>query len=69
LCPVLLTHLKLLTKAAKSLENAGVDMVMFCANTLHKVYDIVEKKINTPNTEEIRVLLKNKKVIFIDEAQ
>lgn len=39
---------ELLIQAAKSLENAGVDMVMFCANTPHKVYSIVEKEINVP---------------------
>lgn len=39
---------ELLTKAAKSLENAGVDMLMFCANTPHKVYNVVEQNITTP---------------------
>lgn len=37
-----------LTAAAKSLENAGADRLMFCANTPHKVYDIVVAKIKTP---------------------
>ncbi len=39
---------ELIAKAAKSLENAGVDMLMLCANTPHKVYNKVEKQINTP---------------------
>jgi aspartate racemase len=39
---------ELLIEGAKSLERAGVEMLMFCANTPHKVYDIVEQKINTP---------------------
>jgi len=30
------------------LEQAGAEMLMFCANTPHKVYEIVEQKINTP---------------------
>jgi len=38
----------LLIEAAISLERAGVDMVLFCANTPHKVYDVVAEKINTP---------------------
>lgn len=38
----------LLIEAAESLERAGVEMLMFCANTPHKVYDIVKQKINTP---------------------
>ena len=62
---------KILISAAKNLEKAGADMVMFCANTPHKVYDIVEKEINTPilhiadaTTKEIKS--KNmKKVCFL----
>lgn len=38
----------LLIEAGKSLELAGADKLMFCANTPHKVYDLVEKQINTP---------------------
>lgn len=30
---------------------------------------VIRQTLNTPNTEEIRVLLQNKKVVFIDEAQ
>lgn len=39
---------ELLIDAARSLEKAGVDMLMFCANTPHKVYHVVEQAINTP---------------------
>jgi len=39
---------ELLIKAANSLELAGAESLMFCANTPHKVYDIVAKKINIP---------------------
>lgn len=38
----------LIIEAARSLERAGVEQVMFCANTPHKVYDIVEEKIDIP---------------------
>ncbi len=38
----------LIIEAAKSLERAGVQMLMFCANTPHKVYDIVMAQVNTP---------------------
>lgn len=37
-----------LIEAAKSLERAGVDQLMFCANTPHKVYDIVQKEVDQP---------------------
>ncbi len=30
---------------------------------------VIRQTLDTPNTEEIRVLLRNKKVVFIDEAQ
>ena len=39
---------QLLVEGAKSLENAGAEMLMFCANTPHKVYNQVVQKINTP---------------------
>jgi len=39
---------ELLIEAARKLEKAGAEMVMFCANTPHKVYDMVEFEINTP---------------------
>lgn len=62
---------ELLIKAAKSLEKAEVDMVMFCANTPHKVYNLVEKEINTPilhiadATAEAIKLKKLTKVCFL----
>lgn len=39
---------ELLINAAKSLQSAGAETVMFCANTPHKVYDIVDQEINIP---------------------
>lgn len=38
----------LLINAALDLEKTGVEAVMFCANTPHKVYDIVRDAINVP---------------------
>lgn len=62
---------ELIVTAAKSLENAGVDMLMLCANTPHKVYHNVEKKIGTPilhisdATAEAIKLKSLKKVCFL----
>ncbi|MEO9485085.1 MAG: amino acid racemase [Ekhidna sp.] len=39
---------KLLTQAALNLEKTGVEAVMFCANTPHKVYDAVSNAIHVP---------------------
>jgi len=39
---------ELLTEAALSLEKAGAEMILFCANTPHKVYDLVQARINKP---------------------
>ena len=39
---------ELLTKAARSLQNAGAEMVMFCANTPHKVFDNIAQEIDIP---------------------
>lgn len=39
---------ELLIEGAKSLERAGAEMLMFCANTPHKVYDIVAAATDTP---------------------
>jgi aspartate racemase len=39
---------ELLINAGKSLERAGAEMLMFCANTPHKVYNEVKKSIDTP---------------------
>ena len=38
----------MLYEGAKSLENAGAEKLMFCANTPHKVYHDVQKRIETP---------------------
>ncbi|MGQ1784227.1 MULTISPECIES: aspartate/glutamate racemase family protein [unclassified Saccharicrinis] len=38
---------ELLIEAARKLENAGAEKLMFCANTPHKVYHMVEPKIHT----------------------
>lgn len=61
----------LLTNAARSLEKAGAEKVMFCANTPHKVYDMVEQEINIPMlhiadaTAEVIHSLGIKKVCFL----
>jgi aspartate racemase len=39
---------KLVLDAAKKLEQAGVDGVMLCANTLHQYVDELEKEITVP---------------------
>jgi len=39
---------QLLTDAAISLQRAGAEAVMFCANTPHKVYDEVKQKLDIP---------------------
>ena len=39
---------ELLIDGAKSLMNAGADALMLCANTLHKVYHVVENEIDKP---------------------
>jgi len=45
----------------------------FLSDKDYKFFDgddpVIRETLNTPNTEEIRVLLGNKKVVFIDEAQ
>jgi len=38
----------ILIDAGKNLEKAGAEKLMFCANTPHKVYHQVEKKLNVP---------------------
>lgn len=37
---------ELIITASRSLEKAGVENIMFCANTPHKVFNIVEQNIN-----------------------
>lgn len=39
---------ELLIEAADSLQKAGAETLLFCANTPHKVYPIVRQKINLP---------------------
>lgn len=38
----------ILSKAAKSLEQAGADYIVICTNTMHKVAPDIEKEINIP---------------------
>ncbi len=38
----------MLVEGGKRLENAGVEKLMFCANTPHKVYEEVQRQLNTP---------------------
>jgi aspartate racemase len=37
-----------LSSAARVLEGAGVDMVLICTNTMHKVADVVEASVSVP---------------------
>ncbi len=39
---------ELLIQAGKSLERAGAEMLMFCANTPHKVYKEVRQEVTVP---------------------
>ncbi|KIL51555.1 hypothetical protein KP77_10670 [Jeotgalibacillus alimentarius] len=39
---------KRLAEAAVSLENAGADFIVICTNTMHKVIDNIEEKVNIP---------------------
>ena len=61
----------LLIEGAKSLERAGAQMLLFCANTPHKVFDLVNEKIDTPIlhiadvTADAIKLKKIKKVCFL----
>ena len=38
----------MITEAALRLEKAGAEQLMLCANTPHKVYELVTKRISTP---------------------
>lgn len=40
--------LEITIDAAKKLENAGADMLLICANTMHKMADEVQHSINIP---------------------
>lgn len=61
----------LLAEAGRSLQKAGAEMVMFCANTPHKVFPNVEKDIDIPilhiadATADAIKLAKMKKVGFL----
>ena len=33
---------------AKKLENIGVELIVICANTMHKMADLIEEQINIP---------------------
>lgn len=37
-----------LTLAAEQLQKAGAEQLMFCANTPHKVYDVVKSRVSVP---------------------
>ena len=39
---------RIVLDAAKTLEQAGADFILICANTMHKVYDQVQKNIHIP---------------------
>lgn len=39
---------EILLNAAKSLEKAGADVIIICANTMHKVADYIEQNIKIP---------------------
>jgi aspartate racemase len=38
----------IMIEAARSLERGGADFVIICTNTMHKLYDEVQNKINIP---------------------
>ena len=39
---------EMLSMAARSLEKAGVDIIIICTNTMHKVFDDIAKNIQIP---------------------
>ncbi|MGA9226041.1 MAG: aspartate/glutamate racemase family protein [Mesobacillus sp.] len=39
---------EILGEAAVSLEHAGVDFIVICTNTMHKVIDVIQKKTSLP---------------------
>lgn len=39
---------EILTDAAQRIEKAGADLILICANTLHKIADLIEENINIP---------------------
>lgn len=38
----------MLLKAAKTLEDGGADFILLCTNTMHKLYEQIEKGLNIP---------------------
>lgn len=61
----------MLVEGGKSLQNAGAEKLMFCANTPHKVYEQVQRQLNIPILHIADVTAKNikkrglKKVLFL----
>ena len=39
---------KILSSAAKNIENANADFLLICTNTMHKVVDKIEENISIP---------------------
>lgn len=39
---------QILSQAAKMLEKAGADFILICTNTMHKLFDDIQKNINIP---------------------
>ena len=39
---------KILSSAAKNIENAGADFLLICTNTMHKVAPIIQENISIP---------------------
>jgi aspartate racemase len=39
---------RILTASAQILERAGVDLIVICANTMHKVAEVVEENVRVP---------------------
>ena len=39
---------EILVDAAKALERGGADFILICTNTMHKVYDVVQKNVSVP---------------------
>jgi len=48
----------LLISKGKKLENSGAELLLICANTLHKVYDNVQKELRIPIIHIVDVLAK-----------
>ena len=59
-----------LAKAARKLEGAGADFLVICTNTMHKVYETVEKAVGIPVCRGIACNLRGTRVcrILIDSS-